>query len=593
MSDVLVLSERVRNTIRLGESHFREFKSAFEGPFHAKHPRRWVNICRDVAEGLVAFANADGGDMLVGVEDDGTVTGVPHNSEEVENILNAPRTHVHPNSNLPMQLATSLQIDGKLVLFFSVAKGTEEIYQLPDGRCVRRVGVNTKPESVNRIFFDHQEAKSRSYDSEFIDEAQVTDLDFGRLQVIADQYLMGITPEKYLQQIGLAEFALGGLRLRRAAVLLFAKDIQRWHPRCQVRILKAQGNVLKSGNEYNIISDESVHGNIFDLLVKSWESLRPFLAYKTVFGMDIRFEQKYIYPEWACREALVNAIAHRDYVIQNGIDIFVYDDRMEIKSPGSLLSTLTKEQLLKLDGSHESRNALIARALRESGYMRELGEGMKRIFQLMEESDLLSPQLSIDESSFTVNLYNKSVFTDQQLVWLSMFDGYDLSRKQQRIVVAGMNERKLSPLDIYQAMNTEDRDTYDKEVTYLRTTGVLVEVMTSSQATAMARKTHQSKGTIPRFRVIDPRIDIKDSSKINKIMVFGIPSDVTKDTLAQFLSEYGGVEEIQMFQLRGDAGTKFAFVTFSSSSSALELVLGNRRLILKDKLLSIKINHNR
>jgi ATP-dependent DNA helicase RecG len=422
MTDVLVLVERVRNTIRLGESQFREFKSAFEGPPGAKRPRRWVDICRAVAEGLVAFANADGGEMLVGVEDDGTISGVPYTLEEIEKILNASKTHVHPDSKLPMQFATSLRIDDKVVLFFSVAKGTEEIYQLPDGRCVRRVGANTNPESVDRILFDRREVRSRSNDSEFIDGAQVTDLDINRLQSMADEYLTGITAEKYLQQIGLAEFALGGLRLRRAAVLLFAKDIQRWHPRCQVRILKVQGNVLKSGNDYNVTSDQFVQGNIFELLGRSWEALRPFLAYKTEFGIDARFEQKYIYPEGACREALVNAIAHRDFVIQNGIDIFVYDDRMEIKSPGSLLSTLTLGQLLRLEGSHESRNALIARALRESGYMRELGEGMKRIFRLMEESDLIQPNLNTDLSTFIVTLFNRSVFNDQQRFWLSMFD---------------------------------------------------------------------------------------------------------------------------------------------------------------------------
>jgi ATP-dependent DNA helicase RecG len=504
MTEVLVLVERVRNTIRLGESQFREFKSAYEGLPGSKRPRKWVEICRAVAEGLVAFANADGGELLVGIEDDGTITGVPHTLEEIEKILNAPKTHVHADSKLPMQSVTSLEIDSKVILFFSVTKGTEEIYQMPDGRCLRRIGANTSPESIDRITFERREARSRSYDSEFIDDVLVTDLDINRVQSMADEYLMGITAEKYLQQIGLAEFALGGLRLRRAAVLLFARDIQRWHPRCQVRILKVQGDILKSGNEYNVISDQFVQGNVFDLLGKSWDALRPFLAYKTEFGIDARFEQKYIYPEGACREALVNAIAHRDFVLQNGVDIFVFDDRMEIKSPGSLLSTLTMGQLLRLEGSHESRNALIARVLRESGYMRELGEGMKRIFRLMEENDLIQPKLSTDLNSFTVTLFNRSVFNDQQRFWLSMFDKYELSRNQQRIVVAGMNGRELSPLDIYRAMNTRDRDTYDKEVSSLRKTGVLQEIRTNPQASKISQQTGQAKITIPRFKVVIP-----------------------------------------------------------------------------------------
>jgi ATP-dependent DNA helicase RecG len=64
MSEILLLQDRVKNTIQLGESHFREFKSAFEGAPGKKKPRRVSHVCQDVAEALVAFANADGGDLL-------------------------------------------------------------------------------------------------------------------------------------------------------------------------------------------------------------------------------------------------------------------------------------------------------------------------------------------------------------------------------------------------------------------------------------------------------------------------------------------------------------------------------------------------
>jgi ATP-dependent DNA helicase RecG len=404
MSELLVLAERVKNTILLGESHFREFKTAFEGEPGKKKPRSPKKIAEEIGEALVAFANADGGELVIGVEDDGTITGLPHGESEITFMLNAVTTHVHPDTHLPMINATKLQIDGYMVLFFNVAKGSTEIYQLPDGRCVRRNDKTTRPATFRQLQFERQEIRSREYDRQFVDGAGVNDLDVDFVKSIADAYLHGLSIERYLQQVGLAEYAVNGLRLRMAAVLLFAKDIQRWHLYSQVRILKVAGTQLKSGENYNVISDEIIRGNIFQLLLTAWEQLRPYLAYKTEFGSDARFEQKYIYPEWACRETLINAIAHRDYSVQKGIEVYIFDDRMEVRSPGTLLSTLTIQDLEELQGAHESRNVFIARILRENQYMRELGEGMRRMFRLMEENELKTPQLYSNSMWFSVTL---------------------------------------------------------------------------------------------------------------------------------------------------------------------------------------------
>ena len=408
MDDILLLDDKVRNTLILGESHFREFKSALEGRPGNKKPRLTKSICADIGEALVSFSNADGGAILIGVEDDGTITGIPHSEEEVQSMLNAIHSHVYKDQQLPLNNANKLVLENKIILYFSVNKGTTMIYQLPDGRCVRRKDKSTMPASVDQIQFERQEIKSREYDSQFVDGAIVTDLDVKLLQGIADQYIKGLSVERYLQQIGLAEYAQNGLRLKKAALLLFAIDIDRWHPRSQVRFLKVKGNTLDSGEKYNVISDETVKGNIFELILKSWEHLRPYVAYKTEFGTNSKFEQKYIYPEDAVREVILNAIAHRDYSITNAIEIYIFNDRMEIKSPGALLSTLTVKNLYKLEGSHESRNSLISKVLRENKLMRELGEGMIRIFSLMQESELEKPELYSNGLWFRVTFSNKT-----------------------------------------------------------------------------------------------------------------------------------------------------------------------------------------
>lgn len=413
MDDILLLADKVRNTLILGESHFREFKSAIEERPGNKKPRLTKSICADIGEALVSFSNADGGAILIGVEDDGTITGIPHKEEEIQTMLHAINSHVYKDQQLPLNNVSKLVLEDKIILYFSVNKGTTMIYQLPDGRCVRRKDRSTMPASIDQIQFERQEIKAREYDSQFVDGAIVTDLDLRLLQGIADQYIKGLSIERYLQQIGLAEYAQNGLRLKKAALLLFATDIDRWHPRSQVRILKVKGNKLEAGEKYNVISDDIVKGNIFELILKSWEHLRSYLAYKTEFGTNSKFEQKYIFPEDAVREVILNAIAHRDYSIANAIEIYIFNDRMEIKSPGALLSTLTIKNLYELEGSHESRNPLIASVLRENKLMREIGEGMKRIFSLMQEQKLEKPELYSNGLWFRVTFSNNMPHLNQ------------------------------------------------------------------------------------------------------------------------------------------------------------------------------------
>jgi len=567
MVEFLILQERAKNAIQLGESHFREFKSAWMGPDENKKPRPVKAICKDIGEALVAFANADGGELLIGVEDLGAITGIPHAEQDIQAMIEATQTHVHNESKLPILNTGKINIEEKVVLYFSVAKGSEEVYQLPDGRCVRRKDKETIPETPRRIHFERHEIKSREYDRHFVDGAIVNDLDIILLQNLADNYLRGLSIERYLQQIGVAEYAEGGLRLRMAALLLFAKDIQKWHPRCQVRILKIEGTRIESGENYNVLTDEQVHGNIFELLITSWEKMRPFLAYRTKFGSDARFIQKYIYPEDACREAIVNAIAHRDYCISNGIDVFIFNDRMEIKTPGALLSTLSIEDLEALEGAHESRNSLISRVLRENKFMRELGEGMKRIFSLMEESDLEKPRLHSDSNSFTITLPHKSVYSVREIEWLKIFDNFNLSRLQKKIVAIGIDGREISPDDIYKAMNTDDRDTYDREVTGLREASLLIEIRSNVEANRMSKRDQIPKREITRYKIRIP--EIVNPEEISRgVFVANLADSVTADLLRALFEKYGTVTQVKLPLIRKG----FGFIWFQNSDSARKAI---------------------
>lgn len=97
----LKVTDRLLTGISLGESHFREFKSALDRSVSPPKPRDVKAVCRDIAETLVAFANADGGELFVGVEDEGTVTGVQYKDAQYSMLSEAFKTHVHADTPLP------------------------------------------------------------------------------------------------------------------------------------------------------------------------------------------------------------------------------------------------------------------------------------------------------------------------------------------------------------------------------------------------------------------------------------------------------------------------------------------------------------
>jgi ATP-dependent DNA helicase RecG len=577
LRDLLLFEERVKNTIALGESHFREFKSALEGPADRKRLRKAARVAADIAEALVAFANADGGELIIGVEDDGRVTGVPHSDDDVAIMLNAFRSHVHAQTPLPLTAATRLTIDGKRILFFAVSKGATEVFHLSDGRCVQRRDTATMPAAASVVLFDRQEIRSREYDRQFVDGAVVADLDLPLIRSLADGYLRGLSAERYLQQLGLAEYTASGIRVRMAALLLFAQDIQRWHPRSHVRILRVAGTQLLTGEKYNVISDEIVAANVFELLAKAWEKLRPELSQRTELRSDAKFEQSYIYPEWACRETLVNAIAHRDYSLQNGIDVFIFTDRLEVRSPGELLSTVSIDDIRSLVGAHESRNALIAKVLRENKLMRELGEGMKRIFGLMQENELQEPVLSSSGGYFTVSLAHKSLFDVRQETWLSLFDAYSLTSLQRRIVVAGIDARELSTEDLYAALKTSDRSTYDREVGALRNANILVEIRSKGSAFAFAKKRGISQYAVARFRVrlpgtnpslpqVTTEVSLQREAK-RAVVVRNLNANVTPIEVESLFTTCGHVEHVEVARDIDDSDASFAIVRFIHAPS--------------------------
>ena len=139
-----------------------------------------------------------------------------------------------------------------------------------------------------------------------------------------------------------------------AAIMMFGKDPQRFFPRSRVRFIRYEGTEAKVGAEMNVIKDKMFQGRILDLVEQTIEYVRTQIKEHTYLGPDARFVTEPEYPEFAWKEIIVNAIAHRDYSIKGtDIQIKMFDDHITVESPGTLPGTVRLNNMREI---HFSRN---------------------------------------------------------------------------------------------------------------------------------------------------------------------------------------------------------------------------------------------
>lgn len=606
MEDLLRLRERVEIALELGESYYREFKSALEGPLDNKRPRDLKEIFADIAKTLVAFANADGGELFIGIEDNSTVTGIPFSDEKINAIFSASEKYVLAATPLLVKRKNIIEYNGQKVVYFSVDKGSKFVHQTSKGECFQRKDRESVPTSADSIRFSREEILSREYDRQFEDLASVIDLDLPLVSFVAQEItkLKTISPEKFLQYVELAEFDGDRLRLRKAALLLFAKNPNKWHPRSRVRILKVNGTEEKSAPDYNVTEVADIDGNVFKLIEQSWDALRPALS-ETRYSEDGLFKTQVIYPEPACREALINAITHRDYSIEGrGIEIRIFTDRLEVLSPGKLLSKYTIEDLKELKGAHESRNTYVARVLREYGYIRELGEGIRRMFELMKSNELVEPQISSPNKSFIVILFYKFIYTKEEKFWLDNFEHLNLSREQKTVVKLGINGRLISPKEIFDNVGIVDTEVYRQLISSLQKLNILISRVAKAQAQKLAKEQSKQIKSIPRFQIILPYIEtkkitsekltqIEDSSDYAKIFVGNVDYYATEQEIESLFTQFGEVSDVHIHKNRFTGEPRgSAVVEFESKDSLSKAFNSTKPLILNNQKLRLQIFRN-
>jgi ATP-dependent DNA helicase RecG len=198
----------------------------------------------------------------------------------------------------------------------------------------------------------------------------------------------------------------GAYLMKKAGVLLFSKDPEKYITSASLRYIRYEGTEAEVGTSHNVVKDERFENNIPWIIGKVKEILKVTL--KDYYFLDLEkgvFNKVPEYPEEAWLEGIVNALCHRSYNIQgNAIYIKHFDDRLEISNSGPLPAQVNVDNIRE---ERYSRNPRIARALEDMGFVRQLNEGVSRIYKSMEESMLSTPEYVVKNRNVYLTLRNK------------------------------------------------------------------------------------------------------------------------------------------------------------------------------------------
>jgi len=318
-----------------------------------------------LARELVAFANSVGGKILIGVRDDGTVAGV-HDS----NGLRAKVQDIARNCDPPVKVLVE---PVEKVVVVHVRESENKPVQCREGFFWRQ-GAGTQKLSRDEIRDFFRSEGSVRFDLAVCPKFRYPrDFDRGKYDAWVKE--SGITRKgpvgDVLVNIEAAERAAGRLVLRNAGVLFFAKDVRHFFPQAYVTCLLARGR-----EKANILDRKDFCGGVVSDIEESLRFIERNT--RTAYRIEkLRREEVPEYPMRALREAITNAVMHRDY-FEAGANVFVeiYDDRIEVSNPGGLPKGLTRAEL----GSRSvRRNPLIADLLHRIAFIEKAGTGIRRM----------------------------------------------------------------------------------------------------------------------------------------------------------------------------------------------------------------------
>lgn len=345
-----------------------------------------------IAVSMIAFANADGGLLAVGIEDDGKITGIDDYTKNINEILRASFDFCQPSIMIETETIDCIDSSGRenhIILIRVPQSG--ELHANHRDEVFLRIGDRSKKLAFDERLQLMYAKGARYFENEPVYGSGIDDIDMVAVAEYCDKIGYAKSPEEYIKQNKKFIINVGGRQeMSGAAILLFGKNPQLFFERARVRFIRYEGIEAKVGAAMNVVKDVIFEGRILDLVEAAIEFVRGQIKEHTYLGPDAKFVTEPEYPEFVWKELIINAIAHRDYSIKGtDIQIKMFDDHLTVESPGMLPGIVRLNNMREI---HFSRNPKIAGLLHEYEYVREFGEGVDRMYYEMNQAGLPDPE---------------------------------------------------------------------------------------------------------------------------------------------------------------------------------------------------------
>jgi ATP-dependent DNA helicase RecG len=396
--------------------------------------KKSVGDWKEIIETISAFSNTRGGEILVGINNSGEVNGIEIGKNTIEDLTNKIKENTDPE--IYPRIATRT-INNKTIIVVRVRESNNHLV-LAFGRPFKRIGKSTvrmsKDEYERLVLEKHKE--KLYFDSQICEGATIEDIDEEKikwfLRKVKEARNLNIEPTISLKEALMKLNLLVDNKLTKAAILIFGKSPQKYFIQSEVRCARFKG--IKAVKPF--IDMKVIGGSVYEQIDQT-EKFVLFNIKKSAWieTGKIERQERWEYPPDAIREAITNAIAHRDYNSSANVHISIYDDRVEIWNPGRLPQPLTPDDLKK---EHKSIpiNPSLANLLFLTKYIERWGTGTNDIIKWCKEYELPEPVFKEAAGGFAVILRKLHISEDLESI--------ELNERQKKAVEFLKEKGKIS-----------------------------------------------------------------------------------------------------------------------------------------------------